>query len=85
MKILFALITIITFFLFFIEAFIHFNIGKKSDSYKITKKHNFINISNLFSVHIPDKSEFIQIFVTLTHYPFFCFETTVPKLKLQVS
>ena len=49
MKILFALITIITFFLFFIEAFIHFNIGKKSDSYKITKKHNFINISNLYT------------------------------------
>ncbi len=65
MKILFALITIITFFLFFIEAFIHFNIGKKSVSYKITKKHNFINIANLFTIHIPDKSEFIQIFVTV--------------------
>ena len=68
MKILFALITLITFFLFFIEALIHFNIGKKSDSYKITKKHNFINISNLFSIHMPDKSEFIQIFVTVLFF-----------------
>ena len=65
MKILFALITLITFFLFFIEALIHFNIGKKSKIEKQTQTHNFLNIANLFSIHIPDKSEFIRIFVTV--------------------
>ena len=69
MKILFALITIITFILFCIEALIHFNIGKKSRNEKQTQPqtqtHNFLNIANLFSIHIPDKSEFIQIFVTV--------------------
>jgi hypothetical protein len=65
MKILFVLITLITFFLFFFEAFIHFNIGKNSVNFKDTQKHKYINILNVFTVHIPDKSEFIQIFGTV--------------------
>ena len=65
MKILFALITLITFFLFLIEAFIHFNIGKKSRNENLTQTHKFLNIANLFKIHIPDKSEFISIFVTV--------------------
>jgi hypothetical protein len=65
MKILFVLITLITFFLFLFEALIHFNIGKKSRNEKLTKTHKFINISNLFTIHIPDKSEFFGIFVTV--------------------
>jgi hypothetical protein len=68
MKILFALITLITFFLFFIEALIHFNIGKKSRNENQPQTHNFLNISNFFSIHIPDKSEFIRIFVTVLFF-----------------
>ena len=52
MKILFALITLITFFLFLIEAFIHFNIGKKSRNENLTQTHKFLNIANLFSSYI---------------------------------
>lgn len=63
MKILFIIITFITFILFFMEAIIHFNIGKKT----ITKpqKHKFITIYKGLVIHIPDRIEFVKIFLTV--------------------
>jgi len=61
MKVLFILITFITFILFFVEALIHFNIGKKA----VEKNHKYITIYKGTTIHIPDKIEFIKIFSTV--------------------
>ncbi len=66
MNLLFILITFITFILFFFEALFHFSLGKNGVAQE--KKHTYINILNLFKIHIPDKSEFISIFCTVLFF-----------------
>jgi hypothetical protein len=63
MKVIFIIITFITFCLFFMEALIHFNIGKNT----ITKpdEHKYITIYKGLVIHIPDKIEFVKIFLTV--------------------
>lgn len=61
MKTLFILITLITFIIFFVEALIHFNIGKNGGN----KKHEFIQVSDDIKMHVPDKNEFFEIFITV--------------------
>ena len=68
MKILFLIITLITFVIFYIEALIHFNIGKNisdCDSYNYASesiKHNYIYILNsTIRIHIPTYEELIKI------------------------
>ena len=61
MKTLFILITFITFIIFFMEALIHFNIGKNGGN----KTHEYIRISDDIKMHVPDKNEFFEIFITV--------------------
>lgn len=61
MKTIFILITFITFIIFFMEALIHFNIGKNGE----TKSHKYIDISDNIKIHIPDKNEILGIFITV--------------------
>lgn len=61
MKTLFILITFITFIIFFIEALIHFNIGKNG----VNKTHEYIRVSDDIKIHVPDKNEFFEIFITV--------------------
>lgn len=77
MKIIFLIITLITFVIFFIEALIHFNIGKNGNDYNyicnydenISKKHNYININDYgIKLHIPDYNEFIKISLTVLFF-----------------
>lgn len=64
MKVLFIVITFVTFIIFFMEALIHFNIGKGADKTK-TPSHKFIRISDDIKIHIPDKYELIEIVITV--------------------
>ncbi len=64
MKIIFIVITFITFIIFFIEAVIHFNIGKNGEG----KSHKYIEVSDQIKIHIPDKNEFFDIFKTVLFF-----------------
>ncbi len=66
MKIIFFVITFITFILFFAEALIHFNIGKKA-----VNTHKYYVLNNRIRIHIPDKKEFIGIFFTVLFFSTF--------------
>ena len=66
MKIIFIAITFITFTLFFMEALIHFNIGKKAG--KQPKTHKYIEIYKGTMIHIPDKHEFVKLFFTVLFF-----------------
>ena len=61
----FILITIVTFVIFLMESLIHFSIGKKGNN---SKEHKYINIYNIFKIHIPDKKELIKILITVTFF-----------------
>ena len=64
MKTIFIVITLITFIIFFMEALIHFNIGKNGNN----KPHKYISISDQIKIHIPDKDEFLKIFKTVLFF-----------------
>jgi hypothetical protein len=61
MKTLFILITLITFIIFFMEALIHFNIGKNGGN----RTHKYIQVLDDVKIHVPDKNEFFEIFITV--------------------
>lgn len=61
MKTTFIVITFITFIIFFMEALIHFNIGKNGNH----KTHKYVNVSDQIKIHIPDKNEFFDIVKTV--------------------
>lgn len=61
MKTLFILITFITFIIFFMEALIHFNIGKNGGN----KTHKYITVSDDIKIHVPDKNELFEIILTV--------------------
>ncbi len=61
MKTVFIVITFITFIIFFMEALIHFNIGKNGKH----KRHEYIQVSDQIKIHIPDKDEFFDIVKTV--------------------
>ena len=62
--IFFIVITFITFIIFFMEALIHFNIGKNGEH----KQHEYIRVSDQIKIHIPDKNEFFQICKTVLFF-----------------
>jgi len=64
MKTIFIVITLITFIIFFMEALIHFNIGKNGNN----KPHKYIRISDQIKIHIPDKNEFFDIAKTVLFF-----------------
>ena len=64
MKPVFIVITFITFIIFFMEAIIHFNIGKNGEH----KTHKYIDISDQIKINIPDKNEFFDIFKTVLFF-----------------
>jgi hypothetical protein len=64
MKVIFIVITFITFIIFFMEALIHFNIGKNGKH----KTHEYIKVSDQIKIHIPDKNEFFEIFTTVLFF-----------------
>ncbi len=64
MKTVFIIITLVTFIIFFMEALIHFNIGKNGNH----KKHKYIDISDQIKIHIPDKDEFFDIAKTVLFF-----------------
>jgi len=57
MKVIFIVITFITFIIFFMEALIHFNIGKNGEH----KQHEYIQVTDQIKIHIPDKDELFNI------------------------
>ncbi len=64
MKTVFIIITLVTFIIFFMEALIHFNIGKNGKH----KTHTYIDISDQIKIHIPDKDEFFDICKTVLFF-----------------
>lgn len=64
MKTIFIVITLVTFIIFFMEALIHFNIGKNGKH----KTHKYIDISDQIKIHIPDKDEFFDIVKTVLFF-----------------
>ena len=64
MKTVFIVITLVTFIIFFMEALIHFNIGKNGKH----KTHKYIDISDQIKIHIPDKDEFFDIAKTVLFF-----------------
>jgi hypothetical protein len=64
MKTIFIVITFITFVIFFMEALIHFNIGKNGKH----KTHEYVKVSDQIKIHIPDKNEFFEIFTTVLFF-----------------
>jgi hypothetical protein len=43
------------------EALIHFNIGKNGGN----KTHEYIRVSDNIKIHVPDKDEMLEIFITV--------------------
>lgn len=69
MKIIFLIITLITFTIFFIEALIHFNIGKNNSDCLDSENHTNINlISKYIKIHIPNYNELIKIVLTVLFF-----------------
>ena len=64
MRTVFIVITFITFIIFFMEALIHFNIGKNGKH----KEHKYIDVGDQIKIHIPDKNEFFDIFKTVLFF-----------------
>jgi hypothetical protein len=66
MKIIFLIITLITFTIFFIEALIHFNIGKNGNNCIDSKNHKYLSLldSNI-KINIPSNNEIIHISLTV--------------------
>jgi hypothetical protein len=64
MKVIFIVITFITFIIFFMEALIHFNIGKNGEH----KQHEYIRVTDQIKIHIPDKDEFFKIVKTVLFF-----------------
>ncbi len=64
MKTIFIAVTFITFIIFFMEAIIHFNIGKNGEH----KQHKYIEVSDQLKIHIPDKDEFFAISKTVLFF-----------------
>ena len=64
MKVIFIIITFITFIIFFMEALIHFNIGKNGEH----KQHEYIRVTDQIKIHIPDKDEFLKIVKTVLFF-----------------
>jgi len=64
MKVIFIVITFITFIIFFMEALIHFNIGKNGEH----KPHEYIQVTDQIKIHIPDKDEFFKIVKTVLFF-----------------
>ena len=64
MKTIFIVITFITFIIFFMEALIHFNIGKNGKH----KEHEYIDVGDQIKIHIPDKNEFFDIVKTVLFF-----------------
>lgn len=64
MKTVFIVITFITFIIFFMEALIHFNIGKNGKH----KEHKYIDVGDQIKIHIPDKNEFFDIAKTVLFF-----------------
>ena len=64
MKTIFIVITLVTFIIFFMEALIHFNIGKNGEH----KTHEYIRVSDQIKIHIPDKDEFFKIGKTVLFF-----------------
>jgi len=58
----FVLITAITFVVFFIEALIHFNIGRNGNG---EKSHTYIRLYDVAELHVPTRREFFKIAVTV--------------------
>lgn len=67
MKVLFIVITIITFFIFFIEGLIHYNAGLKvvkEENFK--DKHIFVfKLFGGFEIEVPDKKELLYMAFTV--------------------
>lgn len=64
MKLIFLIITLITFTIFFIEALIHFNIGKNGNDCNNleNEKHKYFDIFNsVIKIHIPTYYELVKI------------------------
>ena len=64
MRTVFIVITFITFIIFFMEALIHFNIGKNGRH----KTHKYIDVGDQIKIHIPDKDEFFDIAKTVLFF-----------------
>jgi hypothetical protein len=64
MKTVFIVITLVTFIIFFMEALIHFNIGKNGKH----NTHKYIHVSDQIKIHIPDKNEFFDIVKTVLFF-----------------
>ena len=64
MRTVFIVITFITFIIFFMEALIHFNIGKNGKH----KEHKYIHVGDQIKIHIPDKNEFFDIVKTVLFF-----------------
>ena len=64
MRTIFIVITFITFIIIFMEALIHFNIGKNGEH----KQHEYVQVSDQIKIHIPDKDEFFKIFKTVLFF-----------------
>jgi len=64
MKTIFIAVTFITFIIFFMEAIIHYNIGKNGEN----KQHKYIEVSDQIKIHIPDKDEFFAISKTVLFF-----------------
>ena len=63
MRLNFLVISLITFIIFFIEALIHFNIGKKSNGNG--ESHKYIKLWNGWSIHVPSGMEAFHIGFTV--------------------
>jgi hypothetical protein len=46
------------------EALIHFNIGKNGGN----KTHEYIRVSDDIKIHVPDKNELFEIFMTVLFF-----------------
>ncbi len=67
MKILFIVITIITFFIFFIEGLIHYNAGLKvvKDENIVHKPIFVFKLFDGFEIEVPDKKELLYMAFTV--------------------
>ena len=68
MKIILLIIILITFSLFFIEALLHYNIGKNGNDCIDSENHKYLTLNSNIKIHIPNYNEIINISLTVLSF-----------------
>ncbi len=67
MNLKFLIITFITFIIFFLEAMVHFSIGKSAGKME-ENDFIYVNVYNNFNIYLPNKTKLIKLILSIMFF-----------------